>query len=245
VSFELRSVDRSKVYRSIVDQIVEGIRTGAFPPGTPLPPERILAEQLAVSRNSVREAIRVLEHAGVLDVRTGTGTFVADSSLSSAVVLRTRTALVGEHSPLDVVVARRALEPACAEHAAIARHDGDLELLTALHHGHERAVLEGSDPREVDIAFHVGVGTVSRNPVLVMLMQQLAAIMREPMWQRFTDRSRQKTGRPERNLEQHRMIFDAIARGDAEAARAAMLSHIADVEASVLAEAQAEDLDDP
>ena len=85
----------------------------------------------------MREAIRVLEHAGVLDVRTGSGTFVSEASISSSTLLRTRAVLSGDQSPLDVVVARRALEPACAEAAALNRHEGDLEALRAVCDAHE------------------------------------------------------------------------------------------------------------
>src|SRR5919201_302829 len=62
MSFQFRTIDRTKLYASIVDQIVDGVRAGAFLPGRPLPAERALAAQLGVSRSSLREAIRVLEH---------------------------------------------------------------------------------------------------------------------------------------------------------------------------------------
>src|SRR5947208_5125263 len=126
--FELRAVDRQKLYASIVDQLVEGIRAGVFPPGRALPPERALAERLRVSRSSLREAIRVLEHAGVLDVRTGSGTYVSEYGASSAAALRAHAASIGEHSPLDVVVARRSVEPVCAELAAVNRQRRDVEV---------------------------------------------------------------------------------------------------------------------
>src|SRR5919201_6010956 len=111
MSFQFRTIDRTKLYASIVDQIVDGVRAGAFLPGRPLPAERALAAQLGVSRSSLREAIRVLEHAGVVDVRTGSGTYVSERGVSKAAMLRAQAAMVGEHSPLDVVAARRALEP--------------------------------------------------------------------------------------------------------------------------------------
>ena len=98
MTFELRAVGRSKVPDAIVEQILEGIRSGAFGPGTVLPPERSLAERFGVSRGSVREAIRSLEYAGILDVRTGSGTFVADAGATKPAALRARAALVGiEH----------------------------------------------------------------------------------------------------------------------------------------------------
>ena len=112
--FQLQAIDRTKLYASIVEQILDGIESGAFPPGSALPAERILAARLGVSRSSVREAIRVLEHAGLLDVRTGSGTYVADPGPPKVAMLRAQAALKGEQSPIDVMAARRAVEPTCA-----------------------------------------------------------------------------------------------------------------------------------
>jgi GntR family transcriptional repressor for pyruvate dehydrogenase complex len=96
VEFQLTAIDKPRVYDSIVDQLLEGIRSGAFPPGSVLPAERELAARFGVSRGSVREAIRVLEHSGVVDVRTGSGTYIAEAGLSQATALRAHAALLGE-----------------------------------------------------------------------------------------------------------------------------------------------------
>jgi DNA-binding FadR family transcriptional regulator len=145
MTFELRAVGRSKVSDAIVEQILEGIRSGAFGPGTVLPPERSLAERFGVSRGSVREAIRSLEYAGILDVRTGSGTFVAGAGATKAAALRARAALVGEHSPLDLVVARRAIEPVCAGLAAMNRSQADLEDLHKLAADQAELLREGKE----------------------------------------------------------------------------------------------------
>lgn len=232
-----RTVDRNKIYVSIVDQIVDGIRSEVFAPGAVLPPERVLAEQFGVSRTSVREAIRVLEHAGVLDVRTGSGTYVAESALSSASILRTRATLEGDQSPLDLIVARRGIEPLSAEIAATQRRDRDLRAIAQIIDQHEAVVDGDGDPREIDIAFHLAIAEASHNMVLRLVADQLAGIMRQGTWQEFTDRSRHKAGRPRLNLEHHRAIYEAIRDQQPERARGAMLEHLENVELSVLAEA--------
>jgi len=182
MSFELRAVGRSKLSDGIVDQILEGIRTGAFGPGTVLPPERSLAERFGVSRGSVREAIRSLEYAGILDVRTGSGTYVTESGLSKAAALRAHAALLGEHSPLDLVVARRAIEPVCAGLAAANRSASDLDLLRRLLEEQESLLRRGEETAEVDLTFHVAVATACRNPVLMLLYDRIAEIMRQDIW---------------------------------------------------------------
>jgi DNA-binding FadR family transcriptional regulator len=78
------------------------------------------------------------------------------------------------------------------------------------------------------------VGEATGNPALAELMQYIAVMMRQATWQRFSDRSRRKPGRPETNLHDHREILSAIERGDAEGARTAVLEHLADVESMTL-----------
>ncbi len=234
--FELRAIDRRKLYVSIVDQLVEGIRSGVFPQGQALPPERALAERLSVSRSSLREAIRVLEHAGVLAVRTGSGTYVTQDGASSAAALRAHAASIGEYSPLDVVVARRSIEPVCAQLAAIHRQRRDLELMREKIDEHAELMAAGQDPEEADHAFHLAVAAASHNPVLAVLLEQIVGLMRQDIWRDLKHRTRDRPGRAKRYLEQHRAVLLAIEGYDAAGAAAAMREHLAAVENGLLAE---------
>lgn len=218
--FQLRTIGRSKLYTAIVDQIVAGIRSGAFPPGTALPPERVLAEKLSVSRGSVREAIRVLEHAGVLDVRSGSGTYVTEVDPSEAVMLRAHAALIGEHSPLDLMVARRAVEPICAAHAAAQRHEHDLDLLRDALEKHATLLDEGEHPADADWLFHLAVAKAARSPVLLLLVELLVQIMQQQTWREL---QRQEG---DMCLAQHRSILHAIESRNPEAAERAMQVHL-------------------
>lgn len=73
--------DRKQLSASVAEQILEAIRAGTYVPGDRLPPERALAEQMRVGRNSVREAISALERSGILEALVGSGTYVKESSL--------------------------------------------------------------------------------------------------------------------------------------------------------------------
>ena len=232
--FRLRAVDRQKIYVSIVDQILEGIRTGAFPPGSALPAERLLAGEFNVSRGSLREAIRVLEHAGCLEVRTGNGTFVTSDSLSKATRLRTQAMLAGDESPLDVIVARRAVEPLAASEAARHRHSRDVTQLRKTIKVQAAAVARGEDPFDTDLEFHVLVAAATHNPVLVALMDTIAAVMRQPIWRDFSRRVRGGRESQEAFLEQHGGILAAIEAGDSDRATVAMQEHVASVELGLL-----------
>jgi GntR family transcriptional regulator, transcriptional repressor for pyruvate dehydrogenase complex len=240
MAFQLRTVGRTRLHESIVEQIIEGIRSGKLPPGSVLPSERLLAAQLAVSRGSIREAIRVLEHVGVLEVRTGSGTYVTEAGISKAAALRAHAALVGEQSPLDVMIVRRALEPTCAWQAAVQHHPSDVETLSAITREHERVIERGGDPASVDLEFHVSLAAATRNPVLLLSIQQIADLMRQGTWQSFKHRATERGGLAVLFLNEHREILAMVARRDPRAAETAMRSHLDSVEKGLLAEVEDE-----
>ena len=232
--FELQAIDRTKISASIVEQILEGIETGAFPPGTALPAERVLAERLGVSRSSVREAIRELERAGLLDVRVGSGTYVKASRSHKLVLLRAQAALSGEHSPIDVIAARLALEPSCAEIAAGQRTASDLDGIGAMLAQQERLVEAGADASGADLGFHLAVAGATHNPVLLLLVERLVMIMRRSPWADLKQASRESPGGAVRDIRQHRAVLTAIERGDGPAAARQMRVHLQSVECDLL-----------
>jgi GntR family transcriptional repressor for pyruvate dehydrogenase complex len=238
-SFGLKAVDRSKLSLSIVDQLVEAIRTGGFLPGAALPAERLLAVQLGVSRSSVREAIRVLEHAGVLDVRTGSGTFVTDAGVSNVAMLRAQAALLGDQSPLDVIVARLALEPVCAELAALNRRDKDVATLRASVELQAALVERDEDPTDIDLDFHQSIAAAAQNPVLLLLVERLTSIMRQGTWRELKQRTGGRNHTFRLFLAQHASILDAIERSDGSGARERMREHLVVIQEGLLHEVEA------
>jgi GntR family transcriptional repressor for pyruvate dehydrogenase complex len=237
MSNPLKSIERDKLYLEIVEQILDAITNGAFAAGSALPPERIMASQLGVSRASLREAIRVLEHAGVLDVRMGSGTFVLEDGPSPKSVLRTRAALIGEHSPLDITLARSALEPVVAAQAALNRHDSDIAVLRRLFEAHRQLMLDGSDSEQPDLDFHLALANATYNRVLVDLVERLVEIMHQRTWREFRRRQLRHEGRSAEIFEQHRRLLDAVIARDSLAAQDAMRAHLEAVAAGVSAEA--------
>ena len=188
--FRLRAVDRQKIYVSIVDQILEGIRTGAFPPGAALPAERLLAAEFNVSRGSLREAIRVLEHAGCLRGADG-----------QRHLRHQRLPLQG-HAPAHAGDAgrrrepagrdrtRRAVEPLTASEAARHRHSRDVTQLAQ----DDQGAGCGGRPRRGSFRYRPRVPRPRRrgthNPVMVAVMDTIAAVMRQPIWRDFSRRVR-------------------------------------------------------
>jgi GntR family transcriptional repressor for pyruvate dehydrogenase complex len=237
-AFQLHTVERPRLSSSIVDQLLTGIESGAFPQGHALPAERILAARLGVSRSSVREAIRVLEHAGILDVRTGSGTYVVDTGSPKVASLRAQASLTGEQSPLDVMAARYAVEPACAKAAAAQRHERDLELIREAVSAQARLVEAGEDAASADLDFHLAVAGGTHNPVLLQLVERIVEIMRRRPWIDLKHSSRENPAAARRDVRQHGAILRAIELGDPPAASRAMRTHLASVERDLLAQVE-------
>jgi len=116
-----QAVAITRLYRVIADQIAGRIRAGEFPRGGRLPSERELAEQLQVSRASIREALIALEIEGYVEVRVGTGVFVTREGAGFPAGSGACAGVEQEHDdigPFDLLEARMLIEPECAGMAA-------------------------------------------------------------------------------------------------------------------------------
>src|SRR5580765_2088319 len=207
-----------------IARIRERITAGEWGPGTRLPRESDLAKQLGLSRNSLREAVRALSLARVLEVRQGDGTYV--SSLEPRELLEptlSATHLLQGRTVLELFEVRRMLEP---EAAAMAAQRADAGVLAALRHELDRMVAAGDradDLVEADAAFHDVIAGAPGNGVLRTLLRSLStSTARARLWHGIVDRRALDIAR-----EEHRRIYDAIAAGDPDLARASALLHIA------------------
>ncbi len=113
----LQAVVNRKLYIQIAEQITAAIESGEFKPGQQLPSERDLAQELGVSRPTVREALIALEVAGLVEVKIGVGAFVRDAAKPGSALPES------DHSALEIMQARALVEPELA--ALAARHITD------------------------------------------------------------------------------------------------------------------------
>jgi GntR family transcriptional repressor for pyruvate dehydrogenase complex len=218
----------SGVTHEAIETIRELIASGTWGPGTRLPREADLAAQLGLSRNSLREAVRALSLARVLEVRQGDGTYV--SSLEASELLEPTslaTNLLQGRTVLELFEVRRMLEP---EAAALAALRADDETKAALRRELDRMYAAGDRADELveaDAAFHDVLGDAPGNAVLRSLLRSLSTrTVRARLWHGMADRMALDKARAE-----HTNIYDAIVAGDADLARAAALLHIATNEA--------------
>src|SRR3954465_10216332 len=115
-----QAVATQRLYEQVAGQVTDLVARGEFKPGDRLPPERDLAKLLGVSRPTVREAMIALEIAGLVDVRVGAGVFVTDKAKNGTANGATNGRLFegAGSSPVELVAARRTIEPEVAALAA-------------------------------------------------------------------------------------------------------------------------------
>jgi len=107
-----RPIKSEKIYKMVIDQVKDLIEDGRLSPGDRLPPERELASMLTVSRASVRQAISALEALGIIDIRHGDGTYVAEESSNDNVIESFSSLLIKEQmSPDEIMETRLLIEP--------------------------------------------------------------------------------------------------------------------------------------
>ncbi|MCM3628536.1 FadR family transcriptional regulator [Paenibacillus glycanilyticus] len=168
----LKQTKRLTLVEQVAEQIEGLIASGAWAVGTKVPPEPELMEQLQVSRNTLREAIRALTHAGLLKTRQGDGTYVCSSSALGP-VLKKR---ILRSNWLETLEVRHALEKEAASLAAQRRDEADLERMAycleqsklAIHDENALAYAQW------DVEFHQAVLSASRNGLLIELYDYIS-----------------------------------------------------------------------
>jgi len=223
----LKPVGATRLYVQIARQIADAVQQEQFKVGERLPPERALAEELNVSRASVREALSALEILGIVESRSGNGTFVRRLPTEWTYLGTIFEEFVArEESPHEVIEARRILEPAVAQLAAerasaeqLAQIEGALAQLT-------QAVATGANRTEADCAFHLAIAQAAGNSVLVPQVQLLVAAMQSPLWSSLNQRTPKDHVLTGQFLADHQRIYQAIADRNPTAAAAAMQQHI-------------------
>jgi len=187
--------------------------------GDRLPPERELATRLGVSRATVSQALVAMEVVGMVSVRHGDGVVLIEPTGSTKVVRALRRH--ARQLP-EIIEAREALETKLAALAAVRRTDDDLAAMDEALEFMERDIASGGRGVEADERFHAAVTAAGHSRLLAKLMGEISDLIKDT---RISSLS--QPGRPEKSLQGHRKIADAIHAGNAEAAASAMQEHIA------------------
>ncbi|WP_426594695.1 FadR/GntR family transcriptional regulator [Cellulomonas sp. McL0617] len=199
---------RTGLIDTAVDELRGRIASQEWPVGARIPPEPALADLLGVGRNTVREAVQSLVHAGLLERRQGSGTYV----LSRSELAVTMGRQIADARQRDVVEVRRALEVEAARLAARRRTSGDSSDLLERRDERSAAYLAGDLDGMVatDLALHRAIVRAGANPVLTELYENLLAAIGENIRFNFVTDTH--------GHDSHDGLVDAIVAGDHERA---------------------------
>lgn len=220
---------QSKTTQIIVDQIRSAILEGRLTPGDRLPPEKKLGEQFQVSKQTLRESMRALEHMGLIDVRKGTGggAFIVEVDERVAALNLANYLYFKNLSIEDLSEFRRIMEPYAAQRAATQISDADLVQLKRLNDV-TRDSLQARNWDQVsrsEIDFHRLIARQTKNPILVLMLDFVETLLED-----FKKILKPDAGFMQSVLKAHEAIYAAIAEGNAHEASAQMLAHVTDVE---------------
>ena len=197
------------------------IEGGKYQQNERLPSEAELARTFQVSRPVIREALMSLQALGLTAPQAGKGTFVVSQRVSAPL-------LMGRYSPAHIREIRRCVEIPSARLAAERRTEAQVGELSAI-----LARMEDADDplrrNRLDADFHIAIAVAAGNPLMTKLVEQLRTVLEEHSLALGRIPRRRENARGE-----HRAIYDAIVKGDPDAAAAAMEAHLLAAERSFI-----------
>ena len=214
-------------YLDVAEEVLRAVAVGTIGAGDRLPNERELAERCEVSRATVREAMLALELGGVVEVRPGSGTYLTGLGVPSANLVAPPV----DSSPRELLHARQIIEPAVVHLCSLRIRPADVERLERLV-DEAQAESESGVPGRLDqfvalsLAFHRELAACCGNSVLAGLTSHLVNAAEHPLWALVDGIVVRNPETRTCQLEEHRAILRAIARGHGAAAVAAMTTHL-------------------
>jgi DNA-binding FadR family transcriptional regulator len=208
-----------RLYRVVAGRIQELIREEKIGPGERLPSERDLATKLSVSRASLREALISLELTGHVEVRGGSGVYVAEKKEEAP-----NGAQEGGPGPFEVLSARRLIEPEVAAIAARVASDSAIDAILRAAEEMERLHDVKLSDEMADRAFHLSIARATGNSAMVGVIEYLWD-QRGRLWHRLSEHFQTEELRQE-TLTDHRRVLQAIVARDPAEAKRAMRAHL-------------------
>jgi len=227
VATKFRKIEHTRVAQAVVEQFEQMILHGTLRDGEKLPGERELAEQMEVSRQTLREALKSLEELGLVEAKPGGGTYIAD--IVGSAVSKPLIGLFARHEEayLDYMEFRELLEAKAAGLAAERATEFDRQIIQSKFDAMV-AAHDDDDPAvdaELDADFHYSIAEATHNPMMIFSLRSIFELIRQGVfYNRYVVYL--EAGGKDRLLEQHREITEAIVAGDVARAEQAMSDHL-------------------
>ncbi|SKA06151.1 FadR/GntR family transcriptional regulator [Selenihalanaerobacter shriftii] len=220
-----KPIKNKRIYQQIVEQIRELIVDGTLSPGDKLMSERAMAEELNVSRASIREAFSVLEMLGLIESRPGEGTFIKE--VKEEKVLEPLALILASDTDniFELIETRKILEVESASLAAKRANEDDIENIKKALDEMKDAISEGRLGDQADVKFHFAIAKATHNQMFVRIMNTISDLLIQAIGE-----ARKKLFEVENNnetlYEQHQQIHESIVSKNPQQARESMYYHL-------------------
>ena len=208
----------TRIYEKVVEKLKESISRGEILPGDPLPSERQLMDDFGVSRSSLREAFRVMELLGLIESVPGKGRFVRHPKPPAEDEKNIR---LEDSAVLELMEARRILDPAIAAESAMRATSSDLTRLLRVLTSTEKRLGDPNQRAQSDFDFHLALAEATHNFVFVNITRMnfdLIMATHDKIYNLLDDK--------EAFLAEHREMYEAILDHNVELAREMASNHI-------------------
>lgn len=217
---ERLAVSRVNLYEQIADKLEQLILNAEYTEEK-LPSEQALAEQFAVSRNVVREALKILKERGLIESRNGTGSYITKPEAANLSDVISRMVVMDHIDYRAIYDVRIILETAACRSAAEQVTTGQLLQMEGLLERLKDRTLTVKERRETDFAFHEAIAEATGNPLLAVLVRAMKNIFIE-----MIEKGIFITGGIDDAIMRHARIMDALKVHDPQGAEAAMFDHL-------------------
>ncbi|MCM0756155.1 FadR family transcriptional regulator [Desulfovibrio aminophilus] len=199
----------------VIDRIKQALINDELKPGDYLPSESELTRNLGVGKSSVREAIKMLQAMGILEVRRGQGTRIREHPSEDALNSMVFQMILAKGITKDMLDLRKMFEPAYTVMAMARATEEDIREIRQALETFEKAVTENRQSSSDDLAFHMAILRATHNPLVIRVGETMMELF---------DASIETSMRtlPEVALKDHKAIFEAFIEKDEAAVREAI-----------------------
>ena len=174
----IRPATRTTLYKEVISQLLDMIKQGEWKQGERIPGEIDLARRFEVSRNCVREALKALGHAGIVESKSGLGTFLGRDAVRTIRSMELGKSMRDDVSLAELMEARLIIEPQLVKIATQRATEADIERLEAAVEEASRAVRTNEYSVQMGLEFHMIVAQIAGNRVILRLLNSIADELR-------------------------------------------------------------------
>ncbi|MDD3413442.1 MAG: FadR/GntR family transcriptional regulator [Lachnospiraceae bacterium] len=213
---------KTNLYEQIADCLEELILTDEeLQKEKKLPSEQTLAEKFGVSRNVIREALKILKERGLINPKNGTGSYITKPEASNLSDVISRMVVMDNMNYSDIYDVRIILETASCKRAALNATSDDLANMSDMLEKLKNRDITVEERRELDFGFHIAIAEAAGNPLLVVFVQTMKNLFLE-----MIEKGIFIEGGIDDAINRHANIMEALKAGDPNMAEVMMYDHL-------------------